>query len=62
MHFLPQGFPSTLSRRLAVELAVPNLERSSVKNTKTLALHDQITAMEADPWQMMYERSRNCVY
>lgn len=27
MHFLPQGFASTSSRRLDVELVVPNLER-----------------------------------
>lgn len=35
VHILPQGFPSTSSRRLAVELAVPNLWRSFVKNNKS---------------------------
>lgn len=33
-HVLPAGFPSTSSRRLAVEVAVPNLETSFVQNTK----------------------------
>lgn len=58
MHFLPQEFPSTSSRRLAVELAVPNLERSLVKNTISPALQATETIMEADPWLMMYVSSR----
>lgn len=34
VNVLPQGFPSTSSRRLAVEFAVPNLNKSLVKNNK----------------------------
>lgn len=37
VHFLPQMFPSTSSRRLAVELAMPKLERSLVKKTNGLS-------------------------
>lgn len=37
-HVLPAGFPSTSSRRLAVDVAVPNLETSFVKNTKQNSL------------------------
>lgn len=53
-HVLPAGFPSTSSRRLAVEVAVPNLETSFVKNTKPPAedrrasSRTEITAMEKD--------------
>lgn len=43
MQLLPQGFPSTSSRRLAVELAVPKLRRSIVKKAKKIVLHSSLT-------------------